>query len=77
MDFSRLEWGIDAKGSGGRKATEIPHTKRIWSYKVGMNCKEWGQNATWGGNATWVAIAKGAVESQRLLKEVGAKRNSL
>lgn len=51
MDFSRLEWDIDAKGSGGRKTKKIPHTKRIWSYKVGMNCKEWGQNARWGRNA--------------------------
>ena len=41
MDFSRLEWGVDAKGSGGRKAKKIPHSKRTRSHrgkrKRGMN----------------------------------------
>ena len=55
--FSRLKWGIGAKGSGGRFATEVRCNGSKSTSAVilqGVRCirkERWGANATWGRNA--------------------------
>lgn len=72
MDFSRLEWGRVAKDTVVEKQQKyavMAQNRPLRSF-----CKGWGASAKqgavkmqrWGRNATWGAIAKGAVETQRL-----------
>ena len=65
MDFATLEWGIGAKGSGGRKAIEIRCNKAKTTSAVVLQGVRCIRKATWG------QFAKGAVKTQRLSERCG------